>query len=722
VRWQKIARLVIAGFVIVFAGVVLYSMRQRAAVPSTPGDAVSITDPTAFTESGKGTSEQLKGNKVVTSVSFQRQLTYADGKIRGIGITATLRDKDGRPVTVTADQAELVVPPGQAQVLTVGKLTGNVKLATDTGLEVTSSEATYDDANGMLTIPGPVQFRKGRMSGKGVGATYNRNNEVLWILAEAQVNVTPDAAGGGAVDASAASAGLARADNYMKLEKNARIVSDGRTAEASVITLLLDETGEKIQQMQLRDRSRISGTGAGAQLMVAKHIDMIYAPDGRTLQSSKLMEQAVVELPGAAAAPPRKISASTIDIGMSPDGATVTSLAAVEKVQVDLPAEANVPGKQIRSATLRATGAAGQGLQNAVFEGGVEYTEARAATAKSPATERQARSQRLIVDTKPGLGPIERADFRGNARFADGAMTAQAPRALYGIEADQLDLSPSEGDPGAGPILENAQLTVQARNIHVSPSTEKLSADTDVRSIIKPQKKGTNGSQTRMPAMLKQDKAVTVTSNRLAYDGVSEATYSGSARLWQDASRIDADMIVLNDRTGNLTARVSVRTTMMLTDEDPKTKTRKPLETKASADALVYDDAKRVATYTSSPPALSRLTNVQGDVSGVRVDLYLREGGGELDRLEADTTVSVTLTEMFSTGKHLVYTAATNTHVMTGAPVVSIKKEPDGTCKKTEGSTLTYQRSENSIRVEAMPGLANTKSTPLDACPAELRR
>ena len=721
-RWQKIARLAIAAFVIVFAGVVLRSMLRRAGATAPASDTVRVIDPLARMESGKGKTETFKGNKVVTSVSFEKQLVYDDGKIRGIGITANLTDKDGRPIKVNADEAELVVPAGATQELKLGKLTGNVRLATETGLEVTCAEAHYNDAEGMLRIPGAVQFKRGRMSGKGLGATYNRNNDVLWILDQAQVTVTPDSAGGGALEASATTAGLARADRYMKLENNARITSDGRTAEAVVITLLLDESGEKVQQMQLRDQSRITGTGAGAQLMAAKHIDMTYAPDGRTLQSSKLMEHAVVELPGAPSGPPKRITGSTIDIGMSPDGATVTSLTAVEKVQVDLPPDGEAPGRQIRSASLRATGAPGQGLQNAVFEGGVTYSETRPANGKSAALERNARSLRLIVDTKPGLGPLERADFRGNAHFEDGKISADAPRALYGIDRDQLDLSPSDGDPGIGPMLTNAQLTVQARNIHVSPSTQKLTADTDVRSTITPQKPGADASQTRVPVMLKQDEPVNVTSNRLAYDGVSEATYSGNALLFQKQSRINADTIVLNDRTGNLTAREKVRTTMMLIDEDPKTKTRKPLETRASADQLVYDDAKRLATYTATGTTLARLTNAQGETTGTRIDLFLKEGGGELERAEADGTVTVTLPTLFATGNHAVYTVATDTHVLTGAPVVAIKKDADGSCSKTEGSTLTYFRSNDNIRIEAMPGLANTNSKPLDACPAELRR
>jgi lipopolysaccharide export system protein LptA len=456
--------------------------------------------------------------------------------------------------------------------------------------------------------------------------------------------------------------------------------------------------------------------------MTARNIDTTYAPDGRTLQSSKLMENAVAELPGPAGAAARKIAAATIDIGMSPDGATVTSLIAVDKVQVDLPAEGQTPAKQIRSTSLRATGAPGQGLQNAVFEGGADYLETRPAQGKTPAAERRARGQRLIVDTKPGLGPIEKADFRTNAWFSDGQATADAPRAIYSIDRDQLDLSPSEGDTGPGPTVTNAQFTVTARNIHLSPSTQKMTADTDVRSLIKPQKKGTNGgAQTRVPAMLEQDKPVTVTSNRLAYDGVSEATYSGSALLWQDKSRITADTIVLNDRSGNLTARVGVRTTMMLVDVDPKTKVKKPTETNGWSDVLVYDDAKRIATYTVTGTTLARMTNAQGDMSGKRIDLYLKESGNELDRVEADDTVSVKLEKLYATGIHLVYSAEKDTYVLTGKPAVSIQKDDEGKCNKTDGTTMTYQRSINALRAEGITNLVPAVSKPLDQCPAELR-
>jgi lipopolysaccharide export system protein LptA len=730
VRWQKIARLAIASFVVLFAGVVIYSLRQG--IRSTPAaqEAAPAWDPKSIAETLDGVMNYLKGEKgVVSSVKFKRHLTFEGGKSKFVGVVLELKDRNGEPVLVSADEMEVTSPADKPKEMSSGYLKQNVRLETKGGLVVTSAEATYDGREELLKIPGAVEFARGRMKGSGVGATYDRGRDVFWILDQAKVRVEPDAAGAGALEASSASAGLARADNYMKLVDAARIVSDGRTAEALEITILLDATGQKVQQLQLREQSRMSG-GTSAQLMTARNIDMMYAPDGRTLQASKLMEHATVELPGPAGSPARRIAGSTIDIGMSPDGATATSLTAIEKVQVDLPQEGETPAKQIRSNSLRATGAPGTGLEDFLFEGSVEFRETRPAQGKTAAIDRKARSQKLIIDTKPGLGPVERADFRGHARFEDGPVTAEAPRALYAIDRDMLDLTPFDGEPGPGPILTNAQFTVQARNIHLAPGSQKMTADTDVRSIIKPRKKGAEGDQTRMPVMLKSDKSVNVISNRLSYDGVAEATYNGNALLvQQDQARISADTIVLNDRTGNLTARVDVRSTMMMIDEDPKTKVRKPTETRASSDVLVYDDAKRLATYTATGETTARLTSPQGDMRGNRIDLFLKESGNEIDRAEADERVSVTLENLYAVGQHLVYTASTDTHVLTGKPAISIQRDDQGACKQTDGITMTYQRANDnlrrpndSLRVEAVPNLTGFRSKPLDACPPELRK
>jgi lipopolysaccharide export system protein LptA len=735
-RWQKIAQIAIALFVVAFAGVVFVAMRKHTAAPKREERLKPALDSTAMAESGAGEYRHNKDGKLVYSLAWKNQLSYKDGRSSLRGVTLVLPKKDDRTFTVVADEGNVTAPADSTgNKLNTAILKGNVVLTTDDGIVVKTQEATYTDAEGMVRVPGPVEFTRGRMKGTGVGATYDKNRDVLWVLDQAHVTVAPDATGGGALDGSASNAGLARADNYMKLVKSAQIASGGQTASADEITMLLDEKGEKVQQMQLRENSKIVGTGPGAQSMSARHIDMTYGPDGRALQHSKLMENGVLDLPGPQGSANRRIVGNTIDLAMSPDGKNVTNLDAQEKVQVDIPEDGDSPAKKIIAKTLHAVGAPEQGLQNAVFEGPVQYFETRPPGGKLPALDRRATSLRLIVDTKPGLGAIERADFLGNAKFVDTETSAEAARALYNIANDQLDLSPSPGLPGTGPLLNNKQLTVQARNIHVSPSTQKLIADTDVRSIIKPQSKsgttgttGTSGSnapasQTKVPVMLKQDRPVNVTSNRLAYDGKSEATYTGDALLWQDQSRIAADTIVLDNTTGNLTAKEHVRSTMIVQADDSKTKQKKSSESKVTADLLVYEDAKRLATYTVNGTTPATLNSPEGTITGDRLDLFLKESGNELERLISDGKIVTTkLEKLYATGKHLVYTSVDQKYVMTGEPVDAIQKDDQGACKQSKGITLTYVRgTPDNMRLEALTGLAPVESKPIDPCPAELR-
>jgi hypothetical protein len=104
VPWQKIARIVIAAFVIVFAGIVFYSMRQRAAVTPPAAGAVQVTDEKAIAESGKGSSSTLKDGKILNLVEYARSLTYEGGRTKALGVTLNLKDRDGRPMKMTADE------------------------------------------------------------------------------------------------------------------------------------------------------------------------------------------------------------------------------------------------------------------------------------------------------------------------------------------------------------------------------------------------------------------------------------------------------------------------------------------------------------------------------------------------------------------------------------------------------------------------------------------
>jgi lipopolysaccharide export system protein LptA len=332
----------------------------------------------------------------------------------------------------------------------------------------------------------------------------------------------------------------------------------------------------------------------------------------------------------------------------------------------------------------------------------VTYREIRAAPRGAPPAERTARSQRLTVETQPGLGAIQRADFRGNVHIEDGATTADGPRAIYRVAEDSFDLQPSPGDLGPPPAVNDGRILVNARTITFALTAKTLHAETNVRSSMQPAKRGAKNAagrgrggepDTKLPSILNQDDPVNVTANRLDYDGdKGTAAYSGDARLFQARTSVKADTIVLDDRHANLDARGHVVTVMFFEETDAKTKETKLVEMDATGDTLFYDDAKRLATYRSGASGRAHIVGTQGDVTADVIELFLKEKGNELERAEADTGVIVKEGIRTGTGKHLTYTTATETYEMTGAPVEIEEKKPTG-CSLTVGATVVFKRS-----------------------------
>src|SRR4029078_494946 len=129
-------------------------------------------------------------------------------------------------------------------------------------------------------------------------------------------------------------------------------------------------------------------------------------------------------------------------------------------------------------------------------------------------------------------------------------------------------LSPGAGDTGKGPHVFDGRISVEARNIQMGLSAQKINADTNVRTqMVSPQNRGRDDNKAvKMPSMLKQDQPVNVKSNRLDYDSANAmAKYEGNARLWQDPdTEIRADTLIVEDKTGTLRAISHVTTQMSM--------------------------------------------------------------------------------------------------------------------------------------------------------------
>jgi lipopolysaccharide export system protein LptA len=138
---------------------------------------------------------------------------------------------------------------------------------------------------------------------------------------------------------------------------------------------------------------------------------------------------------------------------------------------------------------------------------------------------------------------------------------------------------------------------------------------------------------------------------------------------------------------------------MFFEEEDSTTKKKRLVQTTATGDTLVYEDAKRLATYTTGPTAKAHVVGTQGDVTAETIQLFLKEGANELQRAEADGQVVVKEGFRTATGAHLTYTPENETYVMHGTPVQIEERASATDCKITEGSVLNFRRTNVDVRI-----------------------
>ncbi len=383
----------------------------------------------------------------------------------------------------------------------------------------------------------------------------------------------------------------------------------------------------------------------------------------------------------------------------------------------------------------------------------------------------------MDIKTKPGFGDLEQATFHNNVHFTDGPQTtAEAPTAVYAIAQDRLELSPGQGDSGRGPHVTDGRVSVAARNIYMTLSSQKMKADTLVRGVMTPQSarpvatpapsapapqtgrgaggrsgrstargqppqgtpgaaasppaaKTSAGDAVKVPSLLKQNEPVNVRSNRLDYDGASSlATYEGNATLWQEETTIKADKIILEDKTGNLRATTNVVSRMVLTEAEDKAAAKTtppqsaapkpasgnaPEPTTTVADELLYEDDQHRATYTGH----AHMSGPSGDVIGDKIELFLAAQGAQLERAEADGNVVSRQDNRRAYGRHLTYLAKDALYTMTGSPVKLYEQTPTN-CRITEGTTVIFDRGLNTSSASGN-SRAGQRTRTEAVCPAE---
>jgi LPS export ABC transporter protein LptC/lipopolysaccharide transport protein LptA len=711
-RWQRWVRIVMV--VLVAATLIGIFMSVRKPGRKGTDSLVQRADPQAMIETKTGRVSQATGLKVPGFIDFEGMLTYPDGTMKFSKFKLTT-DRSGRKFYMGADEG--VIGKDQSHM----EAKGRVVLENDEGLHVTTDEATYSSGEEIVRAPHKVEFTKGSMSGSGVGMTYDKKRDVLWLLDQAVINVAPDKKTedpGAKILAGAF--GYARREKYMRFERTVNVVRGDRTISGDTAMAYLTDDEKAIKSLELRGNSRIAmaePAEGGLQAMGSRDMNINFADDGETIQHAVLVGGSAIQMAGSQGKPGRRISGEVVDVALGEDSA-VTGLLARQNVQLTIPPDGANPERTIQSEIMEGKGEPGKGLTGATFRHRVEFREAR------QPNPRLAHASILTAVLTPD-GGLDDARFGGGTHFVDGTTNAAAADARYLVTKGHLELSGKIGP--LPPQVQDERITVVATNIDLTFDGPKMLANGDVQSVMKPSKntadapgaKGAKGAKSapgagaqatapatgaksqasksakpepKTPGMLKDDQPAYVTANALNYDGdADKAIYTGSSRLWQGDTAVSADTITIDEKTGDLLASRNVRSTQVMQQNDEQSKEPKKVPTIATADDMHYEDALHRNTYTTN----AHMIGQTGDLRASKIELYLAEDGGTLERAEAYEKVNLKTDIRTSTGDRLTYFAADDRYFMRGKPVVVIEN-----CKQSTGKSCTFWRTTDRILMD----------------------
>ncbi len=291
---------------------------------------------------------------------------------------------------------------------------------------------------------------------------------------------------------------------------------------------------------------------------------------------------------------------------------------------------------------------------------------------------------------QPGSG-IQSVVQQGNVAYADDARQAWGDRARYTPSDQMLVLTGS-------PRIVEGGLTTTAHTMRLNRATGDAVADGDVKSTYSDLKQQANG------ALLASSSPVHVTSKMMtAHESPAVATYTGDARLWQEANIVEAPSIEFDRNQRTVVAHGSSNRTVstVLVQTDPSGKVTPVTVT---AKQLTYSDSDRKAHFEGGATAKGADATVTSEV----MDVFLlpagqHNGGGpqpgaaKLDRIVATQNVVITEPKRRAAGEKLVYTAADDRFVLSGGNPSIFDAERG----KITGDSLTFFQRDDRVLVES---------------------
>jgi lipopolysaccharide export system protein LptA len=339
--------------------------------------------------------------------------------------------------------------------------------------------------------------------------------------------------------------------------------------------------------------------------------------------------------------------------------------------------------------------------------------DARIVSSNPKQPDRVSTSNALEVAFGPGKG-IESITQVGDVAYTDGELKARADRARYTPADQMLELS------GSPRVTENG-MTTTARTMRLNRATGDAFADRDVKTTYSDLKAEPGG------ALLSSSSPIHVTARAMTIHRTPAiATFTGQARLWQDANVIEAPVIEFDRDHRSMVARAAAA-------REPADKRRPDHQQPVSTVLIQTDKSGRVSPVTLTCSRLSyvdkeRRARLEGEVTAKaadfivtadHMDVFLHprtqpaghfpgESISRLDRIVAQGQVVVAQPTRRATGDQLVYTAADDKFVLSGGSPCIFDAEHG----KITGVSLTLFRRDDRVLVEgtvASPSVTQTR-------------